>query len=441
MSLVENPYLHWADPCTENSRLAEEYETQVLDPTHSALTSAAQERNRVVRVRQAERAKARAEAEARLKSVMDEGGNLMAQIERLAQEAKAGAARFGAEVSDPPSASPTTPSIPASASSTGLPARVASAEARSFQSALEELRGLVERAKNSNTSLGSITKPSDPLVYQGDAKTGMGCATAIVVVVVTAMSGNLLPGLFVGALLYFLPLIIRNTGNTSSAQGHAGDTLRACAKAREAFGDVSAGIEVERRALAAQNAAADPTIDKANAHFERVRLAAEARVLAAAESFGAQFGVHKNRLALGVQDWVAPAWREWSPSTSPVFSGRIGSLSAVPSSLLGESTVRTAALALPALVEIQWRSLLLDPGSFPAKQCIQAVKSLLARLVANIPPGKFRFTFIDPVGLGENVASFMSLADYEESLITSRAWSEASHIELRLAKSRSTWRR
>ena len=44
-----------------------------------------------------------------------------------------------------------------------------------------------------------------------------------------------------------------------------------------------------------------------------------------------------------------------------------------------------------------------------------------------------RFTIIDPVGLGQNFAAFMHLADYDEQLVTSRIWTEPTHIEQRLA--------
>jgi hypothetical protein len=62
-----------------------------------------------------------------------------------------------------------------------------------------------------------------------------------------------------------------------------------------------------------------------------------------------------------------------------------------------------------------------------------AIQSLLARLLATIPPAKLRFTFVDPIALGSNVAAFMTLSDHEESLVTSRAWSEPNHIEQRLS--------
>src|SRR5207248_9780633 len=48
-------------------------------------------------------------------------------------------------------------------------------------------------------------------------------------------------------------------------------------------------------------------------------------------------------------------------------------------------------------------------------------------------PGKVRFTIIDPVGLGENFAAFMHLADYDEQLVGARIWTETAQIEKRLA--------
>jgi hypothetical protein len=60
------------------------------------------------------------------------------------------------------------------------------------------------------------------------------------------------------------------------------------------------------------------------------------------------------------------------------------------------------------------------------------VQSLVTRLLANVPPGKVKFTFIDPVGLGQNASGFMQLADYDESLVSGKAWTEPQHIEKEL---------
>lgn len=68
------------------------------------------------------------------------------------------------------------------------------------------------------------------------------------------------------------------------------------------------------------------------------------------------------------------------------------------------------------------------------KSAADAVRSLLLRMLATSPPGKMRFTFIDPVGLGQNVAAFMPLGKENDALIHSRAWTEPHHIEQRLAE-------
>ena len=86
-----------------------------------------------------------------------------------------------------------------------------------------------------------------------------------------------------------------------------------------------------------------------------------------------------------------------------------------------------ALLALPGE-----RSLLLKAPLAGRETSVQGVQALLLRLLASIPPGKLRFTFFDPVGLGQSVTPFMPLADYDEQLVTARAWSEARHIEQRL---------
>ncbi len=56
----------------------------------------------------------------------------------------------------------------------------------------------------------------------------------------------------------------------------------------------------------------------------------------------------------------------------------------------------------------------------------------MLRYLTSVPPGKVRFTIVDPVGLGENFAAFMHLADYDELLVTNRIWTEPPHIEQRL---------
>ncbi|HSQ57244.1 MAG TPA: serine/threonine-protein kinase, partial [Gemmata sp.] len=63
---------------------------------------------------------------------------------------------------------------------------------------------------------------------------------------------------------------------------------------------------------------------------------------------------------------------------------------------------------------------------------INVLQAMMLRFLTGLPPGKVRFTIIDPVGLGENFAAFMHLADHDEKLVTSQIWTESPHIEQRL---------
>lgn len=44
------------------------------------------------------------------------------------------------------------------------------------------------------------------------------------------------------------------------------------------------------------------------------------------------------------------------------------------------------------------------------------------------------FTFIDPIGQGHNAASFLSLADFDESLVNSKAWTDPRQVERKLTE-------
>lgn len=63
---------------------------------------------------------------------------------------------------------------------------------------------------------------------------------------------------------------------------------------------------------------------------------------------------------------------------------------------------------------------------------VAALQAVALRFLTGLPPGKVRFTVIDPVGLGENFAAFMHLADHNELLVTSKIWTEPRDIEARL---------
>ena len=65
-------------------------------------------------------------------------------------------------------------------------------------------------------------------------------------------------------------------------------------------------------------------------------------------------------------------------------------------------------------------------------RAVEALQAMMLRFVTGLPPGKVRFTVLDPVGLGENFAAFMHLADFDEKLVTGQIWTEPRQIEARL---------
>jgi hypothetical protein len=139
--------------------------------------------------------------------------------------------------------------------------------------------------------------------------------------------------------------------------------------------------------------------------------------------------------------WNDEAWKRWRPATSAPAAMRFGELTvdmnAVPGGISAEAALNEgvpARFTLPALLDFpRAGSLLVQATGSGRDQGVDLLQAVMLRMLTTIPPGKVRFTIIDPVGLGENFAGFMHLADYDDVLVTSRIWTEAGHIEQRLA--------
>jgi hypothetical protein len=131
--------------------------------------------------------------------------------------------------------------------------------------------------------------------------------------------------------------------------------------------------------------------------------------------------------------WDDPAWARWSagePGPLPRFV-RLGMLRETARSV--DWTAGVDELFLPALAPfLDSRNLIIEAPAAARMRAVPLVQSLLVRLLATVPPGKLRFTFLDPVSLGENVAAFLHLADFNEALVHGRAWTEPYQVEQRL---------
>ncbi|MFO0963156.1 MAG: FtsK/SpoIIIE domain-containing protein [Phycisphaerales bacterium] len=142
--------------------------------------------------------------------------------------------------------------------------------------------------------------------------------------------------------------------------------------------------------------------------------------------------------------WSDPSWQRWEPPTTALPAVRVGTLalrlSSVPDAVPtapalawpGDAATRTHGL--PAFLDVPGRmSLVVETPPDGRDAGLRILQNAVARILVAVPPGKARFTFVDPVGLGQSFAGFMHLADEMESLVTDRIWTDARHIEQRLA--------
>ncbi len=155
-------------------------------------------------------------------------------------------------------------------------------------------------------------------------------------------------------------------------------------------------------------------------------------------------------------NWNDPAWRNFSPPREFPTLVRFGELKvdlrhfaeSVPrqkkseeseSGENGNGRPHKMQLELPpaffvpaALGFPRQASLLVETDRDGRAEGLRLIQMVMSRLLTSLPPGRVRFTMIDPVGLGESFAGFMHLADYDEALVGTRIWTETDQIEKRL---------
>lgn len=139
-------------------------------------------------------------------------------------------------------------------------------------------------------------------------------------------------------------------------------------------------------------------------------------------------------------DWSGEngAWAPRDEVPPALRFGRVDvALARIPHGISQDAELRALApesYELPALLTFPERGSLLvrETGGGEARG-IEVLQAVMLRWLTSLPPGKVRFTILDPVGRGRNFAAFMHLADYSELLVTSRIWTEPGQIEQRLA--------
>ncbi len=79
-------------------------------------------------------------------------------------------------------------------------------------------------------------------------------------------------------------------------------------------------------------------------------------------------------------------------------------------------------------------NLLIETPSESRATAITALQTSMFRLLTSLPPGKVRFTIVDPSGIGRSFGAFMHLADFDADLVNNQVWTENRQIEEKLAE-------
>ena len=139
--------------------------------------------------------------------------------------------------------------------------------------------------------------------------------------------------------------------------------------------------------------------------------------------------------------WDSAAWKDWTPPREFRNAAKFGRLE-VELAKFAEMLPKDKRLALPGpVISVPLTlafplegSILFETNKGGEAEAVAAINNIIFRLLSATPPGKVSFTIFDPVGLGQNFAALMHLADYEEGYINSRIWTQSAQFEEKLAE-------
>lgn len=153
------------------------------------------------------------------------------------------------------------------------------------------------------------------------------------------------------------------------------------------------------------------------------------------------FGAHNSQVTALFPEWGLAPLGQWQLPATMSDAARFGNLQASVDELVG-GMPKVPGMTLPGPEPLEIKlaltyplegSLLLETNDTGRDQAIQSLNDVALRLLSSSPAGRLRFTILDPVGLGQNFAGVMHMADYEEQIINNRIWTQAGQIEQRLA--------
>ncbi|HVV72786.1 MAG TPA: hypothetical protein VHI52_15035, partial [Verrucomicrobiae bacterium] len=193
--------------------------------------------------------------------------------------------------------------------------------------------------------------------------------------------------------------------------------------------------------LQAQSEAADQKVKQFNAEHETAWAALEAEWTSRLRPIYESLRGSEEAAKKLFPPWDDPFWSKW---TAPKAFGAAAPFAELKVDLgrLCQVMPKDKRLVLPGPASFAAPLCQTYPGAgcalfetaqFGHDEAVGALNTVILRLLAVAPPGRLNFTVIDPVGLGQNFAGVMHLADYEEQIINSRIWTQSGQIEQKLA--------
>lgn len=124
------------------------------------------------------------------------------------------------------------------------------------------------------------------------------------------------------------------------------------------------------------------------------------------------------------RDWSDPIWETWEPTGKP--TGCI---------LLGTYTdPRLGELTIPAIFDLPGaRGLVIEPGRH-LDAALDALRSIMLRIVASLPPGGARFTIFDPEGLGDAAGALLGFTETAPHILGRGVHTSTESIETALVE-------
>lgn len=138
-------------------------------------------------------------------------------------------------------------------------------------------------------------------------------------------------------------------------------------------------------------------------------------------------------------DWASTDWHDWDrPGEAPPaiqFGTCHLPLQMVKNCLSADERLHPPEkqLEIPTLVPFnELPHLVISAHGAGRAAAVELIQAMMLRYLTAMPAGRLRFTLIDPTAMGENFASFMHLADFDEQLIGGRILTDQRQIDERL---------